>query len=364
LEKTLRTLGRVNTVGRSFGVFKLRPKDSNLSEEIDVSIPRRDSKDGPGHRGIKVAGDPFMSIEEAARRRDLTINAISYDLTSRQMLDPSGGIQDLEKRLLRAVDDTTFLEDPLRALRVAQFAARFDFHVDPALIQLCTTAALDELPAERVLGEWEKLLLKGARPSAGLAFARSANILQRVFPEAAPHDGPLVDQTLDALVSARSVHPQGGRRLALMLAGWLHTSPHASAEATLDRLRLHKRLGVPTRDLVLGVVALAPHDLDTDTDLRRGATQADLNLTFAVRAAAGRPRASAGRARAEQLGVLHAALPRLVLGRDLNALGMPAGPLMGHAIRALYERQLTGELTTKEKALAAARALISAEAGS
>ena len=77
LERALRRVGRVNAVGKSFGVFKMHHEALG---EVDVSIPRRDSNTGPGHRGIAVEGDPDMSTTEAARRRDLTINAISYDL--------------------------------------------------------------------------------------------------------------------------------------------------------------------------------------------------------------------------------------------------------------------------------------------
>src|SRR5262249_40413415 len=76
----LEAAGRVETVGASFQVFKLG--------QIDVSLPRRDSKSGRGHRGFEVTGDPSMSIEEAARRRDFTINAISWNPLTGEYLDP------------------------------------------------------------------------------------------------------------------------------------------------------------------------------------------------------------------------------------------------------------------------------------
>ncbi|MBT3220247.1 MAG: CCA tRNA nucleotidyltransferase, partial [Proteobacteria bacterium] len=126
LVPVLRQYGHVNEVGRAFSVFKLTVGE----REIDISIPRRDSNIGPGHRGIAVSGDPFLSPREAARRRDLTVNALMYDLLSRELLDSFGGRKDLEDRVLRAVDEETFLEDPLRALRVVQFAARLEFSAD------------------------------------------------------------------------------------------------------------------------------------------------------------------------------------------------------------------------------------------
>src|SRR4029079_90202 len=118
-------------------------------DAVDVSIPRRDSKVGPGHRGIAVQGDAFLSVAEASRRRDLTINAPLFDPREGAVVDPWGGRADLEARRLRAVDAATFGEDPLRALRAVQFAARFELSVDPDTAALCAGMPLHALPAER-----------------------------------------------------------------------------------------------------------------------------------------------------------------------------------------------------------------------
>ena len=198
LRRELQRLGKVSLVGRSFGVFKLRPRGWD-GDEIDVSVPRRDSKVGPGHRGIAVEGDPSMSIEEASRRRDLTVNALMYDLVEERVVDPQGGLDDLRDGRLRAVDADTFLEDPLRALRAVQFTARLGFQVDPGLVSLCRAASLDELPAERILGEWTKLMLHGVAVSQGLQVARDAQILSRVFPMVSDAPDPVADAALDRL---------------------------------------------------------------------------------------------------------------------------------------------------------------------
>src|SRR5688572_8858741 len=94
LKEILRGLGRVNTVGESFTVYKVLARGASR-EEIDVSIPRRESKTGRGHRGFSVEGDPAMSIEDAARRRDFTINAILFDPFRDELIDPFGGARDL-----------------------------------------------------------------------------------------------------------------------------------------------------------------------------------------------------------------------------------------------------------------------------
>ncbi|HHO53500.1 MAG TPA: CCA tRNA nucleotidyltransferase [Deltaproteobacteria bacterium] len=354
----LRRLGRVNTVGRSFGVLKWSPRGRSRAEEIDVSIPRRDSKVGPGHRGIAVEGDPDMSVEEAARRRDLTINAMMWDIIGGQLVDPWGGLDDLQSGRLRAVDRDTFLEDPLRALRVVQFAARLGFETDPELLELCRTAALGELPAERIQGEWGKLLLKALRPSRGFAVARQTRILERVFPEAAALDA---DQVLDQLAAGHRDEAGGeGRRWALMLAGWLHRASAEGIEQTLDRLWMHSVQGYPVRARVLGAVATWGTPLQTDAQIRHASVHAELRLVIPLRSVILGEDPAELRARVEALGVLESKPAALLLGRHLGPLGVPPGPQMGEILRAVYEQQLDGTVHTLEGAEAAAREIWSA----
>lgn len=352
LANLLRRTGAVNAVGKSFGVYKWKP--GGTGEEIDVSIPRRDSKVGPGHRGIQVDGDPDMPVAEAARRRDLTINAILWDLTDDVVVDPWGGQQDLARRVLRAVDADTFLEDPLRALRVAQFAGRLAFAVDPALVALCRTAPLDELPPERIQGEWGKLLLKAPAPSLGFAFARAAAILERVFPEVAALDA---DAPLDRLAAGpRATMTPEGRAWALMLAGWLHAADAVAIEHTLDRMWMHTVRGYPVRERVQAAVAARTLPMATDAELRRLSVRAEPVLVLSLRAATAGEDTRAAAARAEALGILETPPPPLLRGRDLKGLVDP-GPRMGEILHDVYEHQLDGAVTTHEDALALAAAL-------
>ena len=92
LRGLLERFGKVDVVGASFQVFKVG--------DIDVSLPRRESKAGRGHKGFAVTGDPAMTVEEAARRRDFTINAVSWDPVSEEYIDPFGGREDLERGVL------------------------------------------------------------------------------------------------------------------------------------------------------------------------------------------------------------------------------------------------------------------------
>jgi tRNA nucleotidyltransferase (CCA-adding enzyme) len=171
VERVLSKFGAVDAVGRAFGVFRVHGLD------IDFSLPRSDSKVGTGHRGFDVACDPTLPFEVASLRRDLTINSLGFDPFTGALLDPHGGQSDLTRRVLRATSAAHFAEDPLRALRAAGFAARFEFAADPALLALCRGLDLSELSPERIFNEWQKLLCKGRRPSLGLEFLRAAKLL-------------------------------------------------------------------------------------------------------------------------------------------------------------------------------------------
>lgn len=260
MTRVLAGFGEVLSIGRAFGVLVVR----GLS--IDFSLPRKDSKVAPGHRGFKIEFDPQLSFDKASRRRDLTINSMGIELESRELLDPHGGRADLEAGVLRATDPASFGEDPLRGLRVAQMAARFCMTVDPKLIELCATLDLSELPGERLYEEFRKLLLKGREPSRGLAFLRESSLLHH-FPELValidvPQDpiwhpeGDVWLHTLMAIDSAARLRESGSKSEsiedeALMFAVLCHDFGKPTTTAHIDgrvRSRGHDRAGAgPTR---------------------------------------------------------------------------------------------------------------------
>jgi tRNA nucleotidyltransferase (CCA-adding enzyme) len=355
LERLLTRLGKVNAVGRSFGVFKLRPRGAPRdAPEIDVSIPRRDSNAGPGHKGIAVQGDPTMTLDEAVARRDLTINALLVDVLTRRLEDRVGGLDDLRAQRLRAVDADTFLEDPLRALRVVQFAARTGFLADDTLIGLCRRAPLDELPPERVQMELAKLFLKGRHLETALALARRAAVLTRVFPERV--DDPGLDAALQGALGHRDALETAGARWALLLAVFLAASPQEAVEPTLDRMAMFTIGRYPVRRQVVALCATRDHATSTDADLRHLSTHTEVRLALRLRASLD-PMGdwSARLTRAHALGVATDKPAPLLRGRDLAALGMRGGRRMGTLLTEAYTRQLDGDLTTPAEALAWAR---------
>lgn len=183
LKEILKDFGEFDErkVGESFGILALKGHD------IDISMPRKEVPTMPngGHKDFSVFVDPFIGEEEAARRRDFTINAMMHDLITGEILDFFHGIEDLENGIIRHVDAASFADDPLRVLRAAQFAARFGFSVAPETIELCSKMDLSKLPHERIAMELTKALMKAQHPSVFFNVLRDMGQLDLWFPEVA-----------------------------------------------------------------------------------------------------------------------------------------------------------------------------------
>ncbi len=393
---------RIVTAGQAFPVYKLGA--------IDVALPRRESKTGRGHKGFTVVGDPAMPFDEAARRRDFTINAIGWDPLTDEYRDPFGGRQDLERRILRVVDPATFADDSLRVLRALQFAARFELTIDPETARICSAIALDDLPAERIWGEFEKLLLQAERPSLGFALGRELGVIHQLLPEMEPlydcpqdpewhPEGNVWIHTLMVIDQARQLNADldRPRRAAVMLGAVCHAlgkpEPTAlvdgrvkspgheaagvgAATAILDRLNVQSLDGYDVRTQVLGLVVehLRPmaffkaRETITDGAFRRLAQKVDLELLTRFARADCHGRAGTFDCsgidwfieRARSLGVEHKPPAPILLGRHLIELGVEPGRRMGEILRAIYELQLDSVVTTLDEARERARTLIAA----
>ncbi len=179
LQKELKKIGRVDLTGVSFGVLKVVVD----GEDFDVSLPRVDSKTGDGHTGFTTVADPTLGEVDAFSRRDFTINAMGWDPTTGELVDPWGGSSDLKAGVLRHVSDA-FAEDPLRVLRAVQFAARFDLVVaeETAVLARSISNQYDDLAKERVWEEFHKLTMRGVKISRGLDVLHQVGWEQH-FPE-------------------------------------------------------------------------------------------------------------------------------------------------------------------------------------
>ena len=175
LESILRQFGPVSVVGKAFGVLRLHGLD------VDWSLPRADS---PGRKPTVVI-DPFMSVESAARRRDLTMNAMALDLMTDELIDPCNGRADIKNKILRTPDTRFFVQDPLRFYRVMQFVARFEMWPDDELNSLCADMDITHISRERIEQEFKKMFLLSKRPSRGIRWLHSIGRLHDVLPELA-----------------------------------------------------------------------------------------------------------------------------------------------------------------------------------
>ena len=177
LKEILRGFGTPLSYGQSFGIYTL------AGSGVDVAMPRREKKTGTKHTDFEVEVDPFIGTEEAARRRDFTINALMEDILTGEIIDHFEGLADIEAGIIRHVDERTFAEDPLRVLRAAMFAARFGFKVAPETTELCRGMDLSGLSRERVEGELKKALLGSDKPSVFFETLREMDQLDVWFPE-------------------------------------------------------------------------------------------------------------------------------------------------------------------------------------
>ncbi len=178
LEELLKKFGAIK-VGAGFPVYKIG--------DLEISMPREDSKVGPKHTDFISRSNSTMLMSEAVKRRDITINALLLDIFTGQVIDKVGGVLDLKRGIIKATDPEKFIEDPLRVLRLAQFAGRFNFIIDPQTLQLakklCESGELKHIAPERFRQEWIKLFLKSPRPSVGLEAAKDLGIIKALYPE-------------------------------------------------------------------------------------------------------------------------------------------------------------------------------------
>lgn len=326
----LEGLGPTKEVGQGFRVFKVRLG----KETVDVSLPAQDSD----------------SLEDAARRRDLTINALAYDPLEDELVDPVGGERDIREGLLREVDPVTFAEDPLRVLRVGRFMGSLGLQPTPGLTALCRTLSLAQVPRERVQIELERLLLEAPAPAAAVGWLHEVGALAQVHPRLARAGAR--PEALDRAAALRRHAGKLPRQAALMWTVLL--APGKDGVAGLfDLLRVGRRRGFPLGPTVLRLLeqGLELPEPCTDEVLLRASETLEVGLwTLAAQAWSGSPEAREAWLRSHALGVAREALPPLIGGRQLLDAGVPHGRPVGELLEAVREAQLTGAISTPAEA--------------
>jgi tRNA nucleotidyltransferase (CCA-adding enzyme) len=268
---------QVLKTGKAFSVLKVNLGDGL---DLDVSIPRRDSKmpdndEVSDDKNFIINGDPSMTIEEAARRRDFSFNAMAMDPLTGEVFDPFGGTEDLEKRQIRVTDEILFPEDALRVYRAVQFAARMNLTVEPKSFQFMKEMVdkdrLDRLKKERVLVELDKLLTKSEKPSVGFELARELGIIKKYYPEVhalidLPQEKewhPEGDVWIHTLMvvdeAAKIIHREGSNftkeeQMQIMMGALCHDLGKATTTEEIDgkiRSRGHEEAGVEPTEIML-----------------------------------------------------------------------------------------------------------------
>lgn len=248
LVKILTNYGRVDIHGKSFGVLRVNGYD------VDISQPRRERKTGDKHTDFSVDVDPFMGTEEAAKRRDFTMNALMQDVLTEDIIDHFGGIQDIKDKTIRHVNDETFKEDSLRALRAAQFAARFGFSIAPETKEIMAELDLSNLPRERINEEMKKALLKAEKPSIFFDALKETNQLDYWFPEVkalidCPQnehfhpEGDVYNHTMMVIDNLAKHRDEAEDPYALMLSGLCHDFGKPLTLTWDEERQIHRNLG-------------------------------------------------------------------------------------------------------------------------
>lgn len=400
LEQELHRWGRIDLVGRSFGVIKLTTKNGAT---YDFSLARRDSKIAAGHKGFTIAFDPDITPQEAAARRDFTINSLMYDVRTGELLDFYGGLADLRQGILRHTS-AAFTEDPLRVLRGMQFAARFQLTATSETIALCRSIkhTYSELAIERVREEWFKWAAKAQSPSRGLQFLRDTGWLEH-FPEIQalidvpqeplwhPEGDVFTHTSLCCDAMAKLPNWQNAdetTRIVYMFAILAHdfAKPQTTTRALKDGIMriispgheeaggpiaesFLNRINAPTavRERVIPLVVNHLAHLNTVTDrgvrrlAKRLAPENIAGLCAVIEADhSGRPPKPPGLPenakllleKANELDLRNSAPKPLLQGRDLIQTGMQPGKEFGRILEAAFEAQLEGHFTDHAGALA------------
>lgn len=394
----LSAFGKVDLIGKSFGVYKLTSDEGTF----DFSLPRLETKNGSGYTGFDVEVNHQLTMEEAAARRDFTINAVYHDVLSGEFFDPYKGLKDLQDCVIRHTS-AKFSEDPLRVLRAFQFSSRFNFRVAPETIALCRSIK-DEfahLSTDRVWVEWEKWATKSKNWEIGLRFLDACEWLEH-FPllhklksiEQSPKwhpEGNVFEHTCHCLGAMSRIETPIADRGVMAFAVLTHdlgkiTHTQIDADGKITAYG-HEAASGPLAEEFLRSIRSSNHYIErvvplvihhmfqnhgiSDTSVRRMALRvspATIEELCALMECDKRGRPPHPDVCPEEIKEILEIARRcnvgsvkpspLILGRHLIELGVNPGKQMGAVLHQCFEAQLAGKFSTVEDGILHAKRLI------
>lgn len=373
LQAILSQFGKVDAVGARFGVLHLVTPDN----KYDFSLPRRDSKGR--HPDVDI--DPNLTIEEAAYRRDFTMNSMSRDING-NLIDPYGGREDIKNRVLRATSPY-YKDDPLRVLRGVQFSGRRDLTATPETITMSRQMAHEypTLVRDTVWIEWYKWATKSIKPSAGLVFLQQSEWIN-FHPELvnmigiAQHfefhpEGDVWEHTKHVVDYAASFNLPDDDKAILMFAALLHDTGKAEttvfdgywkspghAEAGVKHaISFLQSIGAPKKFVDAVPELVREHMVSVNEPSTRSVRRLlsrleynsiDLLLALIESDSSGRPPLPVGlpenaRIIKELAGSMGNTFTPIIMGRHLIAREYKPGVYFGQVLRDAKEAQINGE---------------------
>jgi len=350
VEKILQKFGKLNSVGKSFGVCKLLYKNLDL----DFSLPRKDNKIASGHQGFQITIDTHLDFKTAASRRDFTINAIGYDVKNRKILDPYHGREDLEKKILKAVDNKKFQEDPLRVLRAIIFATRFAMRLEDSLLFTCKEMIrkkfLEELPKERIFQELKKLLIKSTNPSKGFYLLKELGGFS-FFQEFNNLNDNEYRDILHGLERVKKLDIKNEKEF-IILAFAVITSKFSKRETESFLHRISNEKKLLEKVLQLHEISFYLENFN-ESDIYRLAKKIDIEFYshYLYGTSKKKEKIDYLLTKAKELQVLHHPLPALIQGKDLIRLGLKPSKKFTIILEQTYEAQIKNRFQNKTVAI-------------
>jgi len=375
LENILKKYGKVSKVGKAYEIYILKG--------YEFSFPREKNEIG------ELVINPYISLKEASKRRDLKMNSMLYDIINDEIIDFYNGKKDIKNKIISYVDKENFILDPLRVLRVAQFKARFEFEVDAKTEELCEelVSEVKKVSKERIFIELEKILMKSKKPSIAFRWMEKIGLLKAIFPEIA---------NLRKIEQGKKYHPEGDvlehtflaldileleeRNLELMLAilyhdigksltktmkegNQIHFYGHAEIGGKLVKKYLHRM--TTNKELIKKVAKLVNYhmrplemmDNVSQKSVRKLASKVDIIELMKIHKADmwGKGGSKQELFHIDEILKIYEEIKNeikpLIKGEDLINLGYEPGEYFGKMLKKIYEAQLEENFLTKKDGL-------------